>query len=447
MKKVILLTLCASLAGTAPAQRKLSLEEAIALGAANSRTFRIAEARAEVASARAAEVRTTLLPSLKADASYRRLSEVDPFQVQLPGMPRPVIISPVVLDNYAAHIGLQQPLFTGFKLRSNARAAEALAAAAEADVRGDRADLTLTIVSAYWAVYQSREVMRATEENVSRLESYVKDSDSMLKAGLLTRADLLKIQVQLSNARIAKMDASNDAQLAQMNCCLVLGLPLDTDLDLTSRPGATPGGGTALGELGLPDLRKRALEERPDLAATGARVEAARASLTAAKGNWWPQVALGGNYYYSRPNPRLLPTRDAWVGTWDLGVTMTLDLWNWGATAQQVEQAAANLRQQELLLEQMEEGAKLEVTRAYLQSAQAAQKLEVARLAVEQAEEGLRITRDRYRQSLTTPSELLDAEVALLQATIARSAARIEKEVSETRLAKAVGTLTPRAQQ
>lgn len=443
MKKVILLALCACLVRMAPAQRRLSLEEAIALGAANSRTARMALARAEGASARAAEMRAALLPSLKADGSYRRLSEVEPFRVQLPGMPQPVTISPVVLDTYTAHVGLLQPLFAGFKLVSNARAAEALSVAAEADVRGDRADLILTIVSAYWALHQAREVTRAMDENVSRLESYARDSESMLKAGMLTRADLLKIQVQLSSARMAQMDASNDVRLAQMNCCLVLGLPLETELELTSRPGQAEIGERSLAGLELPDLRKRALDSRPDLAATGARVQAARASLAAAEGNWWPQVVVGGNYYYSRPNPRLLPTRDAWVGTWDLGVTVTLDLWNWGATLRQVEQAGANLRQQELVLEQMEEGAKLEVTRAYLQAAQAGRKLDVARLAVDQAEEALRINRDRYRQSLTTPSELLDAEVALLQAAIAWSAADIDKAVSETRLAKAVGVLSP----
>ncbi len=441
MKKVILLTLCACLAGAASAQRRLSVEEAVALGTANNRTARIAEARAEAASARAGEARTALLPSLKADASYRRLSEIDPFRVQLPGMPQPVTISPVVLDNYATHVGIQQPLFTGFKLRSTARAAESLAAAAEEDARSDRADLTLTIVSAYWALYQAREVLQAVGENVSRLESYEKDSQSMLRAGLITRADLLKIQVQLSNARIARMDADNDVRLAQMNCDLALCLPLETEIELTSRPGAPVGEKPSLGSLPLSDLRSRALKDRPDLAAATARVQAARSSVTAAQGNWWPQILLGGNYYYSRPNPRLLPTRDAWLGTWDVGVTMTLDLWNWGSTLRQVDQAQANLRQQELLAEQLEEGAKLEVTRTYLQSTQAGRKLEVAQLAVEQAQEGLRITRDRYGQSAATPSELLDAEVALLQAEIARSAATIEKEVSETRLAKAVGAL------
>jgi outer membrane protein len=441
MKKVMILALSVGVVTAACAQQKLSLEEAIALGMANSRTARISEARVDAASARAAEVRTTLLPSLKADASYRRLSDVDPFRVQLPGMPQPVVISPVVLDNYATHVGLLQPLFTGFKLLSNARAARALATAAEADLQGDRADLTLTIVTAYWALYQTREVRHAVDENVSRLESYVKDSESMMKAGLVTRADLLKIQVQLSNARISQMDAANDAQLAEMNCCLVLGLPLETPLELTSKPGTGQSDSPVLKGATLPDLTSRALTDRPDLMSSASRVEASRASLTAARGSWWPQVFLGGNYYYSRPNPRLLPTRDAWLGTWDVGVTATLDLWNWGATKLQMEQAAANLRQQELAFEQLKEGAKLEVTRAHMQVSEAGRKLDVARLAVEQAEEGLRITRERYRQSLATPSDLLDAEVALLQAQIGRSAASIETEVAATRLAKAVGIL------
>ncbi len=61
----------------------LTLDDAIATGLAQSRTLHASAARAEAAEARAGEARTARLPVLKGEASYRRLSEVDPFQVSL----------------------------------------------------------------------------------------------------------------------------------------------------------------------------------------------------------------------------------------------------------------------------------------------------------------------------------------------------------------------------
>lgn len=440
MKKVALLLLTSVCVGMG--QQKLSLDEAIRVGLAHNKLAQISVARAEGADARAGEARAALLPSLKFEGSYRRLSEVDPFQVQLPILPAPIMISPVVLDNYTSRISLQQPIFTGFKLRSNARSAEYLALAAAADTKNDRSDVVLSIVNAYWGLLQARETRKTVDENVVRLESYVKDGENMLKAGMLTRGDLLRLEVQLSNSRLTQIDAANDAQLAEMNCNNVLGLPLDTSLELTSSPSVPPERFTISPAEGVKSLTMRALQDRPDLRAIESRVEAARAGVAAAKGNWWPQVFFSGSYFYSRPNSRWFPTRDEWKGTWDLGVVVQFDLWNWGATLRQAEQAGATLRQQELLYTQMKDNTILDVTRAELQVRRAKAKVEVALLAVEQADENLRIMRQRFKSGTATPTELLDAEVALLQATTGRTGAIIEKAIADARLSKSVGGLT-----
>jgi outer membrane protein TolC len=439
MKKVAIFLLTIVYAGMG--QQKLSLEEAIRVGLSNNKLAQISSARAEGADARAGEARAALLPSVRFEGSYRRLSDVDPFRVQIPGVPTPIVISPVVLDNYTTRVSLQQPIFTGFKLRSNARSAEYLAQAAAAETKNDRADVVLSIISAYWTVYQARETKKAADENVARLESYVKDGENMLKAGMLTRGDLLRLQVQLSNGRLTQIDAANDARLAEMNCDNVLGLPLETSLELTSSPVAPVQGITVTPTEGIQSMTMRALQDRPDIRATASRLEAARAGVAAVNGNWWPQVFLSGSYYYSRPNSRWFPTRDEWKGTWDLGVVVQLDLWNWGTTLRQTEQASAALRQQELLYAQMTDNAILDVTRAELQVRRAREKVEVALLAVDQADENLRIMQQRFKSGTATPTELLDAEVALLQAMTGRTGALIENAVADARLAKSIGGL------
>jgi len=437
MKHLILL-LCAA-AGSVAAQTRdtLSLEDAVAMGLANSRTLQASAARVAGADARAAELHAGMLPSLKFEGSYRRLSDVDPFRVQLPMLPQAIEISPTVLDNTNLRLGLQQPLFTGFRLLSNAQAADRLAEASKSDHVTDRADLVLNTTAAYWTLYQTRETERFVADNVRRIEGYVRDIGNLLRAGMATRNDALKMDVQLSTARLSLIDAQNDVQLAMMALNSLLGRPVEAPLVPSSQPGAVQDSSWPSVDL----MTAAALAARPDLQAVSSRVEASRASVRAAEAGWWPQLALGANYYYSRPNQRYMPTRDEFKGTWDVGVVLTMDIWNWGQTARQTDQAEAALRQNELVYEQMRDGVALDVHRAALQAQRARERVEVANLGLGQAEENLRVSTDRFRRGLVTVSELRDAEVALLQATITQSGARVEAEISRTRLARALGNL------
>ena len=190
--------------------QRLTLEDAIKMGEEKNKTLPISSAKAEAASSKSSEAHAGLLPSLKFAGGYTRLSDVPPFQIQPPGSPVPITIAPTVLDNYNIRVSLQQPIFTGFKLRNNARSAEYLAQATAFDFRNDKNDLILNIAGAYWSLYLALETKKFVDENVARLDSYRNDTENLLKAGMATRNDLLKVEVQLSNAKLSQIDAAND---------------------------------------------------------------------------------------------------------------------------------------------------------------------------------------------------------------------------------------------
>jgi outer membrane protein TolC len=188
-----------------------------------------------------------------------------------------------------------------------------------------------------------------------------------------------------------------------------------------------------------PILVDMAMKNRPDLLGMKSRVEASRSSVTAAQGGWWPQIALTANYFYSRPNARYLPTKDEFKPTWEVGVAMQFDIWNWGTTAHQTEQASSQLRQTEYLLAQMKDNAALEVKRYQLGVERATKRIDVAREAIEQAEENARSTNEKYKNGLATSTDMLDASLAVLQARTSYTGALVEHEIALARLNKSVG--------
>ncbi len=333
-------------------------------------------------------------------------------------------------------LALRQPIFTGFKLQSNARAAEYLARASDAENENDRSDLTLTITTAYWTMYLAIEARKFADENVARLLSYQRDTENLLKAGMATRNDLLKITVQVNNARLAAIDAKNDAEVATMNLNIVMNRPLYSSIELASSPGDSS---EARIEGSLDTLNRKALEARADLQAMQARLQASEAAVSAAEGSYWPQIFLSGNFYYSRPNLRYQPTRDEFKSTWDVGVAVEFDLWNWGATSSRVSEARAAAAQARLLYDQIKDNIALEVRRNYLGAERGREKVKIAAVAIDQAEENARTTREKFRAGLATSTDLVDAGASVLQARTNLAAALVDRELANARLQKSVG--------
>lgn len=417
--------------------RSLTVEECVRIGIENSRTLAISEAEAAKARARSSEALTHLLPSLSARASYMRLSNEKPFEIELPPtipLPSPMTISPNIRDQRNLSFMVQQPLFTGFRLLSTYQAALAHSHAERYQYRSDSLDLSLEIRTAYWSLYKAEKIWKAVANNIRLIEAHLKDTRSFIEQGLATRADLLKVEAHLSQIRLQNIDAGNAVDLAQLQLNKLMGIPLDTGLTIYSELN----GPDSL-QLELPALKHTALTERAILTVAESRNKAAEKGITAARAGWFPAIYVTGSYAYARPNQRILPPEDTWEDSWEVGVIASFDIWNWGRTIHETRQAKAQSTQAELAARELAESVELQVAAAYLDLQKAAQRIEVATDGVEQAEEYYRITRNHFEEDIASDTDLLDAEVALLQAQTNYVTALADYEIASANLDRAIG--------
>jgi outer membrane protein TolC len=329
---------------------------------------------------------------------------------------------------------LQQPLFTGGKISGASNAADYLSDATKEDYKKDKAEILYNIKAAYWNLYRANEFKKFVDENVNQIQSHAKDAENLMKQGMLTSNDLMKVQVQLSDALVRQIDATNGVKMAMYAFNNTLGLPLQTEIELAS----TIQIGDRIWD-NTDQLVEQALIKRPDVLGMNARVEAGESGLTSARGGWWPQIYLIGNYNYLRPNPRIFPTVDEFDKTWDVTLSVSFDIWNWWQTGYQANQAQAQLAQAQEGLSMIKDGVMLEVTQSYLGVNQAKERKTVSEQGVKQAEENYRVMDDKYKLGMTQNSELLDAEVMLLQAKLNLTQSLVDYELSMARLSKAIG--------
>ncbi len=412
--------------------KKLTLDESIKIGLENSEEINSAKWRVTSADAILSEMNAARLPSLSLNANYTRLSPITPYSISTPF--GEFELNQNIVNNYGVKLTLQQPLFTGFRLKANSDIAEYNLESVKEDFNRDKNDLIYNIKKAYWSLFKANEVKKVIDENVEQNKAHLLVVQSFYDQGMATNNELLKVQVQLSDTKLKQIDANNAVRLAVISLNSVIGFPLSASIDISDTVNPNK---NIQDDLDL--LVNKAYENRPELKSMEFKIKATESGITAAQSGWFPQIYLTGDYNFARPNSRIFPTEDKFKGTWDVNVTASFNLWNWGATSDQTTQAEATYQQVKDSYKTLRDNVTLEVTNNYLDMMRSKETISVANDNVKQAEENYRVTDQQYKNGLTLNSELLDAEVALLQAKTNYVQSLVDYELAVAQLQKSIG--------
>ena len=422
---------------TAQKSIEMSLDDCIKYGMENNKSIKVAAEKVNAAKLKREEAGTTGLPSLSLQAGYTRLSEVDPFAISIPfgGSMQTFTVSPSILNNYSAKLTLTQPVFTGFKIDLNKELSDQAIAAGLFDLQSEKSKLKYSIANAYWSLYKVTEGKKVVEEYIKTIELHLKDLRNFFKQGLITENEILKLEVQLSSAKVQMLETENAKQMAKLMLLNSMDMPYETDLTLkpslvTDQPATN---------LTLDEINTLALTNRPELKAMEVRLNSRKSAIELTKSAWYPDVYFIGNYNYSRPNQRIVPTKDEFNGTWDVTLSLSYTLWNWNATSYKTQQAESELKQTNYQYQMMKDGILIEVKQAFLNYSANKSRIELAQNTVKQAEENYRVSYNLFQQGLIKNSDLIDAEVALFDAKIKLVTSISDLRNAEALLDKATG--------
>jgi len=426
--------------------RHLSLKEAIQLGLDNSKELKVSKAKVLEASAAVTEARNRQYPDVKISGSYLRVNKpnVD-LKVSLGGSgngsgggegsggSQEISVSQAMYGIANASL----PLFSGLRIRNGIESAKYLEKAAELDADKDRDDIIQNTIEAYYNLYKAKAAVKLVKENKKNAAQRVTDFANLEKNGLLARNDYLKAQLQESNVELALLDAENNEKIATFNLNLMLGIPENTQLELDeSGMGAVPK------IQSMEEWENIAINNRPDYLALQQRHEASKAGVKAAKGEYLPSLALTGGYIAAYV-PNFLTITNAVNG----GIGLSYDLSSLYKTGAKVKQAKARQEQVYWNSMQLNDGIRIQVHQAYQNYLESLKKIEVYKKAVEQAEENYRITKNKYDNALATTTDLLDADVAQLQADINYEYAKADAVIAYNKLYETAGLSQDNEQQ
>jgi len=415
-------------------KKTLGLNEAIDLSIQNSKQLKINQAKVEEASAAAKEAMERKLPDAKVSGSYLRLNSanVDLKTKSNNSGGGTANEAPKVSQAIYGLVNVSLPIYAGGRINYGIESAKFLEKAAQLDVEANKDEVIQNTIEAFANLFKAKTAVRLVQENLNEAQQRTRDFTNMEKNGLLARNDLLKAELQESNTELSLLDAQNNLELANVNMNLLLGLPTTTEL-LLDTAGIEKKDDPRV----LDDYLKAALSSRKDIAAIDLRKKAAESGVKSVKAEKYPSVALTGGYI-AADIPKVFSVTNAV----NLGVGVSYDLGSLWKNKSKVQQAEARVKQLVISESLLDDNIRLQVNRSYLNLLSNRKKIEVYAKAVEQAQENYRIVKNKYNNSLATTTELLDADIAQLQARLSYTLARADAFVAYHKLLQTTGILT-----
>ena len=166
---------------------------------------------------------------------------------------------------------------------------------------------------------------------------------------------------------------------------------------------------------------------------------AAQSRQRAAQAGGRPTVAVAGGVDYARPNPRMFPRTGEWQSFGDAGVNVSWPLFDGGKTKAETAEASAAVRAVQARLAEFDSVVALEIRQRMSELESSRAELDAADVAVRAATEARRVLGDRFTAGVATSTDVVDAQVAILQAQLDRTQAIASARLAEARLNRALG--------
>ena len=422
---------------------RLTLDEAVSRGLAASDRLEELSARQESARAVQEQRRAAGRPQLAARGSYIRINHVQEFTLPsaVPGVR--LLIYPDLPNNLQTGVDLQWPIYTAGRVSALTRAAGAEVEAAGQDRDAARADLKLEITRSFWAVITAKAAADVVRHALDRTNAHLIDVRNQLAVGLVPPSDVLTIEAQQAHQRTLSIESDNIVESTSAEFRRLVGLDPEAPFELaaalgTARPGTpVPPAETSLPTFGAAfDLARANRAERKALQF---RINAASERVNAAAAAGLPTISALGGYDFARPNREIFPVREAWQSSWRLGVHVRWSFFDGGRVHAETAEAVAARRGMEARLREFDGLVRVEIRQrmADLSSAQAS--IEAAQAGVRAATEARRVLAERFNSGVATNTDVLNAQVTLLQAELDLTRALANVQLAGARLDRAVG--------
>lgn len=309
--------------------------------------------------------------------------------------------------------------------------------AAQRDLADEEFAVFNDVAKSYFTLLRNDALLEVARTNEVTHAEHLKQSEMLFAAGESKKLDVLKARVDLSDARLATINASNDVLTAGADFLRALGLQADR----AARADVLRVAADCLeaSKVELPVTHYSALDglllartNAPSLKVLRAKLRAASAEVDYRIADLMPKLTLSSAVSFADP---------VWNWSWAFNAIQSVIDGYRKRTA--VDTAVVAMETARVAVEEAEQKLSYDLSVAVSSRDNARQSLETARVQVEQARENLQTVVEEYKLGDASRIDFTDAASEFAQALGTRVKAFYAAELAEAELIRLTGAVPP----
>lgn len=309
-------------------------------------------------------------------------------------------------NNYRFNLGLTQTIFDGGASWATYNFKKSGKRSAWDDLKLAEESVALSVKQGCYDILKAQMLYDVQKDAVGVSLEQLKMAKARYDLGAASLSDYLKAEVQLGNDSLSLITNENNVKLAEATLNSLLGLDVNTPLEINARLEYTKL------DINVEQETKKALESHPQIDKARMGVNQAHSNLTIARSGNYPSISFLGNYSWN--DTRFPESSSDWKNNdyWSIGIGVSLSIFEGLLITSQTRSAKAQLNLSQESLEQSKRDLALAIKQAYLSVKEAEQKIQLTNDALTSAEEDLKLSQEKYNLGAASILDLLNANVS-----------------------------------
>ncbi|MBI1866127.1 MAG: TolC family protein [Nitrospirae bacterium] len=400
----------------------LTLERCIETALANNQLLRAARADVAAKEGLVIQARSPLLPQITGSVA-RSESESEG------------VTGKTTTETIASSLSASQLIYDFGKTYGSLGAAKANREASRGGLEKTIQDVVLSVKQAYYAHIIAKTFVSVQEAVLTSAQAHLKQATAFFEVGVRPRYDVTQDEVEVNNALLGLSTARNNVRLSRITLNNAMGIdpnaPAEIDEALADRKEMPS----------LDESTRAALASRPEIRQADAQVEAARQSLRAAQGRYWPTISATGSYTWNdgTADSARLGGKSDLGNSWSAQVGLSIPLFEGFGAHGKVREAEANLEAAQANRENLKQGVLLDVNQAHANLDDARVRVTLTESNLKKAKENMDLAKGRYEAGVGAIIEVTDANTSLVKAETDSLQALGDLQLAIARLERAMG--------
>ncbi len=393
----------------------LSLTQCVDIALKNHPSLNAATGAIRQSESKIGQARAGYYPQIVFQSGYSRVG------------PAPTSLRNDPYNYYSNSLLLNQTLFDFGKTSTFVDIQSLGKQSAEADFQDVTAFVILGVKEAFYGYLKARMSRETAEETVNQFQQHYEKARIFFETGKTSKIDVTSAEVNLSNANINLIKASNALRIAKVNLNHAMGINTPLDYSIRDELNDDPA------PVSLGSAVQEAYLRRPDMISMTRKKESLEKTIDLSKKGYLP--VLSGNAAYGYAGDEL----SAETRNWSVGIALTFPLFTGLSTKYAVDEARANLDIIKANEELLRQKIYREVESAHLYVHESAERISAGKMIVRQAAETLELAHGRYATGVGSSLEITDALITVNNAKMTYITALTDYYTARANLDRATG--------